>query len=132
MADDEATDALAPQVREHYEHPYHRGNCPAATHSLRRESPLCGDWVRVSLQISAGDRIEQAWFDGDGCVISQAAASLLIEQIEGMTRQQVRQFSAAQMLQLVGPGLLPSRQKCCLLPWRVVQRALDTPLAEDA
>jgi nitrogen fixation protein NifU and related proteins len=132
MSDDEAIEALSRRVLEHYEDPYHRGECPAATHVLRRESPLCGDWVRVALVVSPRDRIEQAWFDGDGCVISQAAASLLVEQIEGMSRQQVRQFSAAQMLQLVGRGLLPSRQKCCLLPWWVLQRALDSPLADDA
>ena len=128
---DEVHDWTGP-VLDHYEDPYHHGSCPEATHRLQRESPLCGDWVSVDLVISADDRIEQAWFDGQGCVLSQAAASMLMEAIEGLSRQQVREFSAAQMLALIAAPIPPSRQKCCLLPWRVVQGAIDSPLADDA
>src|SRR5690606_26124110 len=121
MPDEEQSDSVADHVLDHYEAPYHQGDCPGTTHSPRCDSPMCGDWVRVDLKLSADDQIREAWFDGEGCVLSQAAASMLVEKIEGMSGEQVRQWSAAEMLRLYGPELSPSRQKCWLLPWRVVQ-----------
>jgi nitrogen fixation NifU-like protein len=124
MSDNDDLDRVAQHVLDHYEGPYHHGDCPHATHSCRVESVLCGDWLRVDLVISAGDQVLEAWFDGDGCVISQATASMLVEKIEGMSLEQLRRFSATDALALFGAGLLPNRQKCCLLAWRAVQRAI--------
>lgn len=132
MLDQEPPGSVADHVLDHYEAPYHQGECPGATHALRRENPMCGDWVQVELRLSADEQIREAWFEGEGCVLSQAAASMLMERIEGMSVEQVRQWSAAQMLELYGPELSPSRQKCWLLPWRVVQGALSSPLADEA
>lgn len=131
MPDNDDLDRVAQHVLDHYEDPYHRGDCPGATHGCQLDSPLCGDWVRVDLVISGGEVLLEAWFDGDGCVISQAAASMLVEKIEGLSLQQVRQFSATEALELFGSGLLPSRQKCCLLAWRAIQRAIDAPLVDQ-
>ncbi len=69
-----------------------------------------------------------AWFDGDGCCISQASASMLMEKIEGLTVEELKQFTAQDMLELFGARLTPNRQKCCLLSWRVVQAAVHAPL----
>jgi nitrogen fixation NifU-like protein len=119
-------------VLDHYEDPYHRGHCDHATHAHEDDNPLCGDVVRVELAIDNAGRIRQAWFDGEGCVISQASASMLMEKLEGKTVDEVRKFSAQQMLELFGPRLTPNRQKCCLLSWRVVQSALHSPVDGDA
>ncbi len=121
-------DIYEEHVLDHYEDPYHRGDCEHATHEHEGNNPLCGDVVRVDLQIDSGGDIRQAWFDGEGCVISQASASMLMEKIEGMSRDKIKQFTADQMLELFGPKLTPNRQKCCLLPWRVVQSALHSPI----
>lgn len=115
-------------VLDHYEDPYHRGVCPAATHGHEDDNPLCGDVIRVELEVSPEGRVQQAWFGGDGCCISQAAASMLMQQVEGRTVEEARAFSATDMLQLFGPKLTPNRQKCCLLCWRVLQAALYSPL----
>lgn len=125
----EELERCGPDVRSHFEDPYHRGECrvesgKSPTHAARLEVPLCGGWVRVELVI-ADEMIESAWFEGQGCVESQAAASMLMEKIEGMTPDELQRFSPPEMFELFGPGLLPSRQKCCLLAWRAVQRALD-------
>jgi len=117
-------------VMDHYEDPYHRGHCPNATHAHQDDNPLCGDVVRVELEVTPDGKIEQAWFDGDGCCISQAAASMLMEEIEGKLVDEVRKFSAEQMLELFGPRLTPNRQKCCLLSWRVLQTAMYSPLKD--
>ena len=115
-------------ILEHYEEPYHRGHCPRATHAHEDDNPLCGDYVRVELHIDPQGVIRDAYFTGQGCCISQAAASMLMEHIEGKTVQQVEQFRAQDMLELFGVRLTPNRQKCCLLPWKVVQQALFSPL----
>jgi nitrogen fixation protein NifU and related proteins len=126
-------DIYEEHVLDHYEDPYHRGDLPEATHSHEGDNPLCGDVVHVDLHLAGDGKVNQAWFDGEGCVISQSSASMLMEKIEGMTREEIKQFSADDMLRLFGPKLTPNRQKCCLLPWRVVQSALHSPVnaAED-
>nr|WP_145178211.1 iron-sulfur cluster assembly scaffold protein [Rubripirellula lacrimiformis] len=124
-------DIYEEHVLDHYEDPYHRGAYEAATHAHEADNPLCGDIVHIDLKLSKDGKIEEAWFDGSGCVISQASASMLIEKIEGKTLDEVNEFSAADMLELFGPKLTPNRQKCCLLSWRVLQSAVHAPVAAD-
>ena len=129
MAYSDEEEIYQEHILDHYDDPYHRGHCPAATHAHEDDNPLCGDVVRVELRIDPQGRIEQAWFEGDGCCVSQASASMLMERIEGLTLDELKQFSAADMLGLYGPRLTPNRQKCCLLSWRVVQSAVHSPVA---
>jgi len=117
-------------VLDHYEDPYHRGTCDHPTHAHEDKNPLCGDVVRVELAIDDEGRVREAWFEGKGCVISQASASMLMEQLEGKNVEELKDFSAQQMLELFGARLTPNRQKCCLLPWRVVQTAVHTPVSD--
>lgn len=121
-------DIYEEHVLDHYEDPYHRGPLDQATHAHEADNPLCGDVVHVDLKLSDDGKVEQAWFNGQGCVISQAAASMLMEEIEGKTVDELKAFSAEEMLELFGPKLTPNRQKCCLLSWRVVQSAVHSPL----
>jgi nitrogen fixation NifU-like protein len=115
-------------VLDHCEDPYHRGSCARATHAHEDDNPLCGDNIRIELQITDDGHIADAWFSGEGCCISQASASMLMEAIEGKTVQQVKEFAAEDMLELFGPRLTPNRQKCCLLSWRVLQSAVYSPI----
>ncbi len=121
-------DIYEEHVLDHYEDPYHRGPCDGATHAHEADNPLCGDVVHIDLRLAPDGTIEEAWFDGEGCVISQASASMLMEKIEGKTLDEIHQFSADDMLKLFGPKLTPNRQKCCLLSWRVLQSAVHSPL----
>ena len=114
-------------VLDHFEDPYHRGQCPHPTHVHEDDNPLCGDVVRIELQIDAAGTVREAWFDGDGCCVSQASASMLLEAIDGKTVEEIKSFTAEQMLQLFRGRLTPNRQKCCLLPWRVLQSAIYSP-----
>ena len=83
------------------------------------------------MRLTPDGKIEDAWFDGDGCCVSQSASSMLMESIEGKTIDEVKSFTAQQMLDLFQAKLTPNRQKCCLLSWRVVQSALFSPLHGD-
>jgi nitrogen fixation protein NifU and related proteins len=116
-------------ILEHYEDPYHRGHCPACTHAHEDDNPLCGDVIRLELEIDADGRLREVYFNGEGCCISQAAASMLVERFDGRTIDEVKQFTANDMLELFGARLTPNRQKCCLLSWRVLQAAIFSPVA---
>lgn len=108
-------------ILEHYECPYHRGRLEHPTMQHSDKNPLCGDVVELQLQVDQHDRITQAYFEGQGCAISQAAASMLCEQIEGKTLAEVRQMQAQDMLGLLKVRLTPSRQKCGLLGFKVLK-----------
>ena len=114
-------------VLDHYEDPYHRGHLEHATHQHKDDNPLCGDVVEIELVIDPGGKITEAYFDGNGCCISLASASMLVEKMEGQHVEAVKAFSAEDMLELFGPKLTPNRQKCCLLSWRVLQSAVYAP-----
>jgi nitrogen fixation NifU-like protein len=116
------------RILGHYEEPFHRGHCPAATHAHQDDNPLCGDVVRLELHVDKQGVIEDAYFDGEGCCISQAAASMLVEQIQGKSLEDLKGYGAQDMLRLFGAKLTPNRQKCCLLPWRVLQSAMYAPI----
>lgn len=118
-------------VLDHYEDPFHRGSCEAATHRHEDDNPLCSDVINIELQIDSEGKIRDLWFDGEGCVISQSSASMLLERMEGKTVEDISNFTANDMLDLFQAKLTPNRQKCCLLSWRVIQQAIHRPIHDD-
>ena len=118
-------------ILDHYEDPFHRGHVDRATHAHEDKNALCGDVVRIELRLDKDGKIEDLCFSGDGCVISQASASMLLEKMEGKSVDEAMKFTAEQMLELYGPRLTPNRQKCCLLSWRVLQSAVHSPVRDD-
>ena len=128
MFDSDEEEIYQEHVLDHYEDPYHSGRCPGATHADEGKNPLCGDVVRYELELDEAGRIKQVYFNGTGCCISQASASMLAERMDGKTLEELNAFEATEMLELFGPRLTPMRQKCCLLPWRVLKSAVYSPL----
>ncbi|EGF29506.1 Fe-S cluster assembly sulfur transfer protein SufU [Rhodopirellula baltica] len=124
-------DIYEEHVLDHYEDPYHRGTLDSASHMHEGNNPLCGDRIVITLKLDDSGKVAEAWFEGEGCVISQASASMLIERMEGKTIEEVKAFTAEEMLELFGPKLTPNRQKCCLLSWKILQSALHSPIDED-
>jgi nitrogen fixation NifU-like protein len=118
-------------ILDHYEDPFHRGHLSGATHAHEGKNPLCGDVVRIELDVDDNGKIKNLYFDGEGCVISQASASMLLEDMYGKTTDEVKDFSAEDMLKLYGARLTPNRQKCCLLSWKVLQEAVHSPVDEN-
>ena len=115
-------------ILDHYEDPFHRGHLPTATHAHEDNNPLCGDVVKIELQLDGDGKIRDAYFSGNGCVISQASASMLLEKMQGHSVEEAKKFTAEDMLKLYGPRLTPNRQKCCLLSWKVLQSAVHSPV----
>ena len=111
-------------ILDHFESPYHKGHLPQPTCSHSDRNPICGDQITVELLVDEHDVIKEAYFDGKGCAISQASASILCEAIEGKTLQELRDFQAQNMLDLLKVRLTASRQKCGLLGFKVLKTML--------
>lgn len=108
-------------ILDHYECPYHKGRLDDPTFSHRDKNPICGDVIELQLKVDEDNRVTEAFFDGQGCAISQAAASMLVEQIEGKTLDELRDFEAQEMLDLLKVRLTATRQKCGLLGFKVLK-----------
>lgn len=110
-------------ILDHFESPYHKGRLEGAccTHSDR--NPICGDQVTLQLRLD-GDKVSQCYFDGKGCAISQAAASILCEAVEGKSLTELKALQAKDMLSLLKVPLTASRQKCGLLAFKVLKTLL--------
>ncbi len=120
------------RILDHYEDPYHRGHCDRATHQHHGKNPLCGDVIQIELALGDEGAIDEIYFEGEGCRISQSAASILAEHFDNKTVEEVKAFSARDMLALFGPRLSVLRQKCCLLSWQVLQSAVHSPIGGEA
>jgi nitrogen fixation NifU-like protein len=118
------------EILDHYRSSEHRGRLEAPDFTAELDNPLCGDHIRLELQVDDQGRIGTVRFDGHGCAISQAAASMLAGKVEGMTLREARGLSSEDALGLLGVRLTPTRMKCGLLGWRALQHAL--PAAIDA
>lgn len=108
-------------ILDHYECPYHKGHiaCPTCAHS--EKNPLCGDQIRLELNLDESGRVHEAFFNGKGCAISQAGASILCQHVEGKTLDELRNFQAPDMLRLLKVPLTASRQRCGLLGFKVLK-----------
>jgi nitrogen fixation NifU-like protein len=124
-------------ILDHYKNPRHHGLLDPADGFAEGQNPLCGDEVAFSVRFDGGDVVEAVGFDGRGCAISQAAASMLTELVEGKTAQEIAELPKEELLDELGVPLQqnPARLKCALLGLGVlkvaVHRAKGTPLPEE-
>ncbi len=83
-------------------------------------NPLCGDILRLSLRLDAAGRIREVGWEGEGCAISQASASMFGEALIGMTLAEARRIDKQQLLENIGLRLSVNRVKCALLPLKAL------------
>jgi nitrogen fixation NifU-like protein len=117
-----------------------------ANRRVEGNNPLCGDRLTVSLKME-GDRIEDAAFQGSGCAISRASASLMTAAVKGKTRGEAEELfdrfhrlvtgslppteakSLGKLAAFAGVSEFPVRIKCASLSWHALRAALDQPNA---
>jgi|FaiFalFF_MnMetaG_3_1042247.scaffolds.fasta_scaffold07598_2 nitrogen fixation NifU-like protein len=117
-------------ILDHYRNPRNHGRMPDAHARARDANPLCGDEVEIYMKFD-GDRISEISFDGQGCAISQASASILTELVKGKSLDEAKRFDKQQLLESMGlPNLGPVRIKCALLPLKVFKLALYSHMGE--
>lgn len=129
-------------ILDHNKRPRNYGPLPDATQSAKGHNPLCGDKLTLSLKIE-GDRIEQVAFEGSGCAISKASASLMTDAVKGRTideatrlfdlfhqmvttpiDQPIDEAAVGKLAVLGGVREFPARVKCASLAWHTLKAAL--------
>ena len=83
-------------------------------------NPLCGDRLRLTLRLDSDNVITEVGWDGEGCAISQASASMFGERILGMRLDEARAINKQDLLDNIGLPLSINRVKCALLPLQVL------------
>jgi nitrogen fixation protein NifU and related proteins len=131
-------------ILDHSRHPHHYGVLEEASHKAEGYNPLCGDRVTVYLQLGEDGRIADVSFQGKGCAISQASASMMTDLLKGRSRGDAQRLMEG-FLHLVkgedAPGLsqddretldvmsgiseFPMRVKCATLAWHTYKNALE-------
>ena len=110
-------------ILDHYRHPRCHGTLEHPDARVEDANPLCGDRLRMDFQFRDG-RVAAVRFSGQGCSISQAAASLVCEAIEGRTLDEVKALTRQDVLDLLGVDELgPVRSKCAMLALKTVKAA---------
>ncbi len=138
-------------ILDHNRSPRNQRALPAATHQAEGYNPLCGDRVRVQLRVADG-RVAEVAFEGQGCAISQASASVMTEALTGLPVDEADTLFCRMVALLTGQveidetdDLLtelgsaaafagvrdfPSRVKCATLAWHAMHQALAEGAAD--
>ncbi|WP_149400212.1 Fe-S cluster assembly sulfur transfer protein SufU [Dictyobacter arantiisoli] len=110
-------------ILDHYKDPRNYGTLESPDIHSEDSNPLCGDQLNMDLQIEDG-HVTEVRFQGRGCAISQASASMLSEMIEGKTIAEVIALGKDDILEALGIPISPARSKCAFLSLRVLHRGL--------
>ena len=131
-------------ILDHSRHPRHHGVLEDASHKAEGYNPLCGDRVTVYLRLDADDRVADIKFEGRGCAISQASASMMTDMLKGRSQAEAEKLMTG-FLHLVkgedasdlpeddrerlevmgGISEFPMRVKCATLAWHTMKSALE-------
>lgn len=130
-------------ILDHNRKPRNYGTLEHASHTAEGHNPLCGDHIRLALNLN-GDRIDGVAFQGEACAICKASASMMTATIKGKSRQDaetlIREFRdmatgtldfdrqphhLGRLTVFAGVRDLPTRVKCAILPWHTLHAAFN-------
>ena len=110
-------------ILDYYRNPRNYGELTNADIRVKDANPLCGDVIEMQLKVSDG-KVEDIRFQGKGCAISQASASMLTEAVKGKTLHETKALGKQDILNLLGIDPGPTRIKCALLGLKVMKLAV--------
>ncbi len=128
-------------ILDHYRRPRNKGELEGASHSVTMNNPLCGDVIELDLRVEEG-RIVEARFQGKGCSISQASASMLTGELQDRTTEEARELTGkftrlmhgeaelardedlGDLRALAGVSRFPVRIKCALLGFNCLEELI--------
>jgi nitrogen fixation NifU-like protein len=110
---------------DHYQHPRNRGPMQGADVVMPGGNPGCGDIVTIYLKVDAsGDQVEAVTFEGEGCTISQAAASILTEMVSGKPLGEIDAMDFTDMIDHLGREVVNTRPRCATLALGTLKAAI--------
>ena len=109
-------------ILEHYKSPRNFGELEEHDLEWHDHNPLCGDELGVHIRVEDG-KIAELRFHGQGCAISQAAASITSEELVGLELKEIPQLPAEWAVEQLGIDISPARRKCALLSLKVMRGA---------
>lgn len=124
-------DLYREHLTHHYRHSPHRGTIDSPSLTGGQYNPACGDAIALT-GVVHDNRVHCLKFTGTGCVISQAAASLLCQAVAGKTVAELAHYGSTEMLTMLGVSLGPTRLKCALLPLEALRTGLAHYQEPDA
>ena len=134
-------------ILEHGKSPRNLGKCKEYNHEAKGYNPLCGDKVHVYLKLDNGQKVENLTFEGDGCAISLASASIMTELVKGKSFKDAKEImkeflnmvkntseiksnhldenQKTKLMSLSGVKQFPMRVKCATLSWHTLNSAME-------
>lgn len=110
-------------IRERWRRPRFRGELPGATAQAEDVNPLCGDRVRMMVDLRDGT-VAGVRFTGDSCAICTASADVVAELVEGRPAADAVRLTTEDVLAVLQADIRPTRMRCVALPVSVLQKAL--------
>ncbi len=110
-------------ILDHHDNPRNKGRLDPSDIQLGGGNPGCGDLITMYLTFDANDRISQIRYEGEGCTISQAGASMISELAEGLTAGEVAELGTHTMNEEMGADVVKSRVRCATLGLGTLQAA---------
>ena len=134
-------------ILEHGKSPRNLGKCEGYSHEAKGYNPLCGDKVHVYLKLDSGKKVQSLTFEGEGCAISLASASIMTELVKGKSFEEAKEIMDAfinmikntseiqsnhldedqktKLMSLSGVKQFPMRVKCATLSWHTLNSAME-------
>jgi nitrogen fixation NifU-like protein len=116
-------DLYRENILDHYKRPRNFGRPEEFDLEFEDTNPFCGDEQHVFITLDDDDRVAAVAFEGKGCAISTAATSMLSEELEGKTREELLRLPKDFVLDLLGIEISATRMKCAMLGLKVIKSA---------
>lgn len=114
-------DLYREMILDHYRDPRNKGILSPADIDYSEDNPVCGDHIHLTIQLDDSSTVTGVGWEGEGCAISQASASMLYETLVGKSLDEVREIGKDEILELLGIPLSAVRIKCALLSLKVLK-----------